>query len=289
MTRRTRLAATVAACIATIAATSCAAPPTPQAVAHPSSVATPMASRASVPAAPSVLRGPLRSGFDTMAPATQAMQRDDAANPGMLWVRDGEAAWSRPDGAARRACADCHGDARTSMRGAAARHPRWDAASGRPLGLSERIAECRARHQRAPRGEPDGPERLALSAYVAHASRGLPLEPDPDLRLEAARDRGRSLFERRMGQLDLSCAECHDARWGGRLGGSTIPQGHPNGYPLYRLEWQALGSLQRRLRNCMTGVRAEPWAPDAPEWTELELHLQRRAAGLPVETPAVRP
>ena len=92
-----------------------------------------------------------------------------------------------------------------------------------------------------------------------------------------------------MGQLDLSCAECHDARWGGRLGGSTIPQGHPNGYPLYRLEWQGLGSLQRRLKGCLTGVRAEPWPADAPEWVELELHLQRRGAGLPMETPAVRP
>ena len=62
---------------------------------------------------------PPRSGFDTMAPATRAMQRDDAANPGMLWVREGEAAWSRPDGEARRACSDCHGGARSAMRGAA--------------------------------------------------------------------------------------------------------------------------------------------------------------------------
>jgi sulfur-oxidizing protein SoxA len=224
-----------------------------------------------------------------MAPATRAMQRDDAANPGMLWVRDGEATWSRPDGDARRACADCHGDARTSMRGAAARPPRWDAASGRAFGLSERIAACRERHQRAPRGAPDGPERLALAAYVAHASRGLPLEPDPDPRLEPARERGRRLVERRMGQLDLSCAECHDARWGARLGGSTIPQGHPNGYPLYRLEWQSLGSLQRRLRNCMTGVRAEPWAAGSDEMRSLEVYLAWRDRGLPLEAPAVRP
>ncbi|MEI7447490.1 MAG: sulfur oxidation c-type cytochrome SoxA, partial [Burkholderiales bacterium] len=102
-------------------------------------------------------------------------------------------------------------------------------------------------------------------------------------------ERGRRLFERRIGQLDLSCADCHDARCGLKLGGSTIPQGHANGYPLYRLEWQAIGSLQRRLRGCLAGVRAEPWPADAPEWTELELYLARRGAGLPVETPAVRP
>lgn len=230
-----------------------------------------------------------RSGFESMSPSTQAMQRDDDANPGMLSVRDGEARWARPDGAAGRACKDCHGDARISMRGAAARHPRWDETLGEAVGLSQRIALCRERHQRAPRGAPEGVERLSLSAYVAHASRGLPVQPDPDERLDAVRERGRRLFDRRMGQLDLSCADCHDARWGRRLGASTIPQGHTNGYPLYRLEWQSLGSLQRRLRNCMAGVRAEPWSADAPQWVEIEAFLQGRGAGLTMEAPAVRP
>ncbi len=229
------------------------------------------------------------SGFASMGPSTQAMQRDDAANPGMLSVRDGEVRWRRPEGTAGRSCADCHGEARDSMREVATRYPRWDAGRGEALGLSQRIAQCRTRHQGLPGGPPEGVERLSLSAFVAHASRGLPLRPDPDTRLDAVRERGRRLFERRMGQLDLSCADCHDARWGRRLGGATIPQGHANGYPLYRLEWQALGSLQRRLRNCMTGVRAEPWPADAPEWVELEAFLQVRGAGLPIETPAVRP
>lgn len=230
-----------------------------------------------------------RSGFESMGPATQAMQRDDAANPGMLSVSDGEARWGRAEGPAGRACADCHGDARVSMRGAAARHPRWDETLGRAVGLSQRIALCRVRHQQVPGGAPEGVERLSLSAWVAHASRGLPVRPDPDPRLDAVRERGRRLFERRMGQLDLSCADCHDARWGRRLGGSTIPQGHANGYPLYRLEWQALGSLQRRLRNCMNGVRAQAFPLGAPELAELQLYLRHRGAGLPMDAPAVRP
>ena len=80
-----------------------------------------------------------------------------------------------------------------------------------------------------------------------------------------------------------------DGLAGRHLGGSRIPQGHPNGYPLYRLEWQAVGSLNRRIRNCLTGVRAEPFPPDAPELTALALFLAWRADGLLVETPAVRP
>ena len=68
-----------------------------------------------------------------------------------------------------------------------------------------------------------------------------------------------------------------------------IPQAHPTGYPLYRLEWQGMGTLQRRLRNCMSGVRAEPFALGSSELVALELYLLGRAAGMPLETPAIRP
>ena len=64
---------------------------------------------------------------------------------------------------------------------------------------------------------------------------------------------------------------------------------HPTGYPLYRLEWQRIGSLRRRLRNCVVGMRASPYADDAAEIVDLELYLAWRAGGLVMETPAVRP
>jgi sulfur-oxidizing protein SoxA len=97
------------------------------------------------------------------------------------------------------------------------------------------------------------------------------------------------MFVRRQGQLNLSCAQCHDDNWGQRLAGALIPQGHPTGYPLYRLEWQGVGSLQRRLRNCLAGMRAESHVLGAPELVDLELYLMWRARGMPLETPAVRP
>lgn len=230
-----------------------------------------------------------RSGFDDMSPATQTLQRDDSQNPAMLWVQEGEALWNRPSGAQQRSCASCHGDARQSQRGVAARYPRFDAGLGRPISLSQRIEQCRTQRQRAPAFDAGSGESLSLETYVAHQSRGLPIAPDADARLEPFRARGEQLFGRRLGQLNLSCALCHDERAGGHLGGSVIPQGHATGYPLYRLEWQGMGTLNRRLRNCLVGVRAEPFAPGAIEWVELELYLAGRARGMPVETPAVRP
>ena len=242
-----------------------------------------------LPAAADAPTGDRRSGFDSMSPETQAMQRDDAANPGMLWVGDGEALWEEKAGASGRSCAGCHGDAKTSMRGVSARHPAFDPATQRPIDLRQRIDACRRTRQEAPPLPPESPASLALDAFVAHQSRGLPIAPPIDERLTPFREAGRRLFEQRQGQLDLSCANCHEDNAGRRLGGSLIPQAHPTGYPLYRLEWQGLGSLQRRLRNCMTGVRAEPYPYGSPEFVDLELFLMQRARGLPVETPAVRP
>lgn len=230
-----------------------------------------------------------RSGFDFMTPATQALQRDDALNPAMLWVRGGEAAWSARAGRAGKSCADCHGEATRTMRGVAVRYPAFDAASGAPLNLGGRINACRERHQQAPVLAAESEALLGLEAWVAMASRGLPIAPPDDPRLAPHRAQGRQLFEQRMGQLDLSCAQCHDRLAGQRLGGSVIPQAHPTGYPLYRLEWQGLGSLQRRLRGCFGGVRAELPPFGSADLVALELHLMQRAAGLPLETPAVRP
>jgi sulfur-oxidizing protein SoxA len=128
-----------------------------------------------------------------------------------------------------------------------------------------------------------------LSAYVGLQSRGLPIAVDGDGPARPFRDAGQALFDTRMGQLNLSCTQCHDGLAGRRLAGSTVPQGHPNGYPEYRLEWQGMGSLYRRVRNCMTGVRAEPFAAYSAEFANLALFLTWRANGLRVETPAVRP
>jgi len=244
--------------------------------------ATAVAPAAEIPAAER------RSDYDTLSPDTRAMQDDDTANPGTFWVLDGEGLWTQKAGEASRSCADCHGEAQDSMKGVAARYPAFDAARRRPIDLEQRINICRAEHQKAPALAPESKELLALTAYVARQSRGMPVSISINRMVEFV-EAGRSLFHRRQGQLNLSCSQCHDDNWGRLLAGSPIPQGHPNGYPLYRLEWQSLGSLQRRLRNCMIGMRAEPFDYGSPENVALELYLMWRARGLKVETPAVRP
>ncbi|UYN97781.1 MAG: sulfur oxidation c-type cytochrome SoxA [Enhydrobacter sp.] len=215
------------------------------------------------------------------------MQDDEFANPGMLYVRSGEQLWARAVGAANKACADCH--AAGSMVGVAARHPAIPPGRDRPADLEGRINQCRTERQQAERLAPESEPLLALAAYVARQSRGLPIAPPADPRLVPFRREGKALFETRQGQLNLSCANCHDDNAGKKLAAATIPQGHPDGYPIYRLEWQALGSLKRRLRNCLIGMRAEPYDHDSTEYVSLQLHLMDRARGMRFDAPGVRP
>ena len=218
------------------------------------------------------------------------MQDDDTANPGILAVIDGEARWIRKTGSANISCADCHGDAKASMKGVTARYPAFDAGSGKPVDLEERINLDLDR-------APEGASRSNTKAPICWRSRpmwcgsrrGQPIAPPDDERLAAFVAAGQEFFDKRQGQINLSCTLCHDDNWGKRLAGNVVPQGHPNGYPLYRLEWQRVGSLQRRLRNCISGMRAETPDYGAPEYVNLELFLMRRAAGMAMESPAVRP
>ena len=230
-----------------------------------------------------------RSGYDMMSPATKAMQDDDTSNPATLSVLDGEALWNRKAGSEGKACADCHGDAAQSMRGVAARYPAFSAAKGRPIDIEQRINICRTGQQQAAPFAHESRDLLALTAFVGKQSRGLPIAVENNDQTRPFIEAGRKSYSTRQGQLNLSCQNCHDDNWGQKLAGIAMPQGHPNGYPLYRLEWQSLGSLQRRLRNCLIGMRAEPYAYGANEYVDLELFLMWRARGMNVETPAVRP
>lgn len=227
-------------------------------------------------------------GSAFLSPELKSQQDDEGANPGMLWVAEGEKLWSKLDGAKAQSCNTCHGPAESSMRGISARYPKVNAGSGQLLNLEMKINQCRSERQSAPVFAWESRELLGLTAYIAFQSRGMTPSVSIDGVARPFFEAGRAFFEQRQGQLNLSCSQCHDQNWGRRLRGDTISQGHPTGFPIYRLEWQSVGSLQRRLRACSLGVRAEVLDYGAPEYIALELYLAWRASGVPIETPGVR-
>jgi sulfur-oxidizing protein SoxA len=229
-----------------------------------------------------------KSGIEYSGADVRALQADDFANPGMLWVARGEKLWSTPAGRSAQSCAACHSDAPASMRGVAARYPRMDEAGRELLNLEARINRCRERRQGAEALAHESEELLGLTAYVAHQSRGMPVAVAVNGANRAHFERGRDTYYRRQGQMNLACTHCHERNTGRKLLADTISEGHGNAYPLYRLEWQSAGSLHRRLRACYFGVRAERPPAGSAELLDLELYLAWRANGLPVETPGVR-
>lgn len=228
------------------------------------------------------------SGSAFLSPELKALEADDFAHPGMLWIEEGEQLWRRPDGAGGKSCAGCHGDATTAMTGVAARYPAMDAASGRLLNLENRINACRANHMSAAPFPYETNELLSLTAYIARQSRGMPIRVETEGTAAPWYARGEALFSMRQGQLNLSCAQCHVDRAGRKLRGDVISHGLGVGYPVYRLEWQGLGSLHRRLRACAFGVRATQFDQGSDAYVALELYLAKRAEGLPVDSPGLR-
>jgi sulfur-oxidizing protein SoxA len=227
-----------------------------------------------------------QSGTQLLSPSNRSLQNDLSLHPASLWLQEGQEIWQSRTPHGGPSCQSCHGDVQ-QMKGVAPRYPKRF--RGRLMTLEDRINVCRTEQQQEPAWPKESSALLASSTWVSLASRGLPIVPAADGAQDPDWAAGRRLFFERMGQINLSCAQCHDERWGRKLGGAVIPQAHPTGYPLYRLEWQTMGSLQRRLRNCMIAVRAEPFAPDAPEWAQLELYLKWRSRGMALETPALRP
>lgn len=244
----------------------------------------------------------LKSGREFLGAELRAMQDDDFSNPGLLWVERGQVLWrTQPAsvtgsalpalGTKPQSCAGCHGElsgAASAMRGVAARYPAIDRASGRLFNLEDRIRDCRSQRQGLPAPAFESEELLSLTAALSHASRGLPIQVRIDGAAKPAFEAGQKLFYQRIGQLNLSCAHCHEASWGRTLYAERISQGHPNAHPIYRLDWQNLGSLERRLRACFFGIRAALPAFGSSELRELSLFLAWRAQGVEIEAPGVR-
>jgi sulfur-oxidizing protein SoxA len=214
------------------------------------------------------------SGIAYQSDAVKAMQADSFGNPGLLWVDRGAALW-------KERCTGCHGDI-ASMKGVSARYPRYAEPLKRVVDLEQRI------QAHVPGLDWESRDLLGITALVARQSNGMPIRVDVSGPASAAYERGRTLYFERQGQLNLACTNCHDANAGKTLLAEPISQGHPADWPAYRLEWQSMGSLQRRLRACYFGVRAEMPAFGSDDLVALELYLAGRAKGLTASVPGVR-
>ena len=227
----------------------------------------------------------VKSGYDFLTPQTRALQDDPFENPAMLWVDRGGRLFSSTENGS--SCANCHSGENNSFALAATRYPKIKS-TGEVINLEGRINLCRVEQQNLSPLPYESDALLALTSYVAHQAKGQPRRLKMTEELQTAAARGEDYFFMRRGQMNLSCAQCHNDNWGKKLRGDTISQGQPTGFPTYRFEWDSIGSLHRRLSDCDKGVRAEPYELGSDEYLDLEVYLAVRAGELPIEAPAIR-
>ncbi|RYG89373.1 sulfur oxidation c-type cytochrome SoxA [Loktanella sp. IMCC34160] len=237
------------------------------------------------------LDGALRtvySGWRFRSDETQAMEMDDFDNPGMLAVEDAMVAWNTAEGTEGKSCADCHGDAAESMTNVRAVYPRWNEEAGELRNLQMQIDACRTEQMGAEAWGLDKTPMLNMEALISSVGRGTIVNVAIDGPVADMWEQGRELYYTRTGQLELSCANCHEDNYGNYIRADHLSQGQINGFPTYRLKNAKLNGVQGRFRGCVRDTRAETYAVGSPEFMALELYVASRGNGLAVEGPSVR-
>lgn len=228
------------------------------------------------------------SGNAFLPPGLLKMQADVANSPVTMWLDRGKALWN--DSSSGPSCQSCHGPVE-SLNKAAPSFPRLGPDGTTLINLDDQIAVCRSRTGRtAIRAEDD--EGLALSALLHETARGQTIAIQAPAEQLAAWQthltRGTQLFSTRLGRINLACVHCHEHNVGKQMRADVISPANPTGFPIFRMSWQRLGSIERRLRACYSGVQAELPAPGDPVLRELELYLKVRANGMPLDGPSIR-
>jgi len=229
-----------------------------------------------------------QSGNAFLSPSLKAIQADPSANPISLWLEQGKSLWGQASEPS--SCAQCHGSV-ASLKEAATHFPKWSNKGQKLINLEDQIVACSERTTKPYKGL-ESSEVLSLSALLHSTSAGLPFELKPQDAVkelwQTELNAGANLFTTRMGRMNLACTHCHDLNIGKTMRADVISPGHPTGFPIFKMSWQSMGSLDRRLRACYSGVQAEVPPSGSNELRQLELFLKLRAQGMPIEGPSLR-
>lgn len=227
------------------------------------------------------------SGWHFRSDETQVMEMDDFDNPGMVFVEDARNTWETAEGSEGKSCADCHG-APEDMAGVKAVYPKWNEDAGEVRTIQMQVNDCRENRMGAEPWKYDAGAAINMEALLASVSRGLPVNVAIDGGAAETWEKGKELYYTRTGQLDLSCASCHEENYGNMIRADHLSQGQVNGFPTYRLKNTKLNGVHSRFKGCIRDTRAETYSPGSDEFVALELYVASRGNGLSVEGPSVR-
>lgn len=227
----------------------------------------------------------VQSGWNFRAQETQALQLDDFENPAFVFIDQAIDQWDTVDGSEGKACSSCHEDV-ADFAGLKTQLPRVE--DGDLVTMTNLVNECRTDRMGAEAWKYSGGQMSAMTALIANQSRGMPMDVSIDGDAASFWEKGKDLYYARVGQLDLSCANCHEDNYGVMIRADHLSQGQINGFPAYRLKNTKLNTVHARFKGCVRDTRAETFKPGGPEFIALELYVASRGNGLSVEGPSVR-
>lgn len=248
---------------------------------------TDMITRTAAPAHLSDTLDEVMSGWLFRGTETRAMQADDFDNPGMIFVEQAQDSWMIAEGTEGKSCSSCHNDM-DSMAGVKATYPKWNEEAGEVRTLQMQMNNCRTERMGAEAWGYDKTPAINMEAALSAVSRGLPVNVAIDGPAQSAWELGKELYYTRTGQLELSCANCHEDSYGMMIRADHLSQGQINGFPVYRLKNTKLNGVHSRFKGCVRDTRAETYKPGSAEFVALELYVASRGNGLSVEGPSIR-
>lgn len=237
---------------------------------------------------PAAVIAELVSGYEFLSEQAKDMQTDDFQNPGFLLIETGLDIFNTKS-ENEQSCADCHGDGgKNFLPQGIAQYPKYSQVLDKPLTLRDQIQFCWTDRMDNFPLLYDDPELLALETLVRNKAFGEQVNVDISGAMKPYYEAGKKLYFTRFGQMEMTCAQCHDIYTGKMLRGQKLSQGHTNGFPEFRLESQKMVNLPQRLRECFRSLRAETFEQESDEFRNLEIYLNARGNGLKIETPAIR-
>ncbi|GAA0297991.1 sulfur oxidation c-type cytochrome SoxA [Rhodovulum strictum] len=227
------------------------------------------------------------SGWHYREDETRALQRDDFDNPGMVFADRGHDNWNAEIGTGGESCASCHGGPE-SMKGLRAVTPRVDAKTGKLMIIEDYVNACVTERMGLEAWGVTGDKMKDMLALISLQSRGETVNVAIDGPAAPFWEKGKEMYYTRYGQLEMSCANCHEDNTGQMIRADHLSQGQISGMPVYRLKDAGVVSAQQRFVGCVRDTRAETFKAGSDEFKALELYVASRGNGLSVEGLGVR-
>jgi sulfur-oxidizing protein SoxA len=171
-------------------------------------------------------------------------------------------------------------------------YPMFDEKKGEVVTLTGAINSCLKAAGQKPFKWTKG-KITQVEAYFADKSKEAGKKIDIKINSKAAMEayeRGKKEYYSQRGYLKLSCASCHVQGSGQRVRLEYLSPllGAVTHFPVYRMKWTGLGTLERRIKGCEKNQGENPHKPTSKWTAEMLYFMAYMSNGLPLDGPDVR-